>query len=145
MVGQPTTLYNNENTNARSQFIIKQYYRIHKIISQNFVLFAEFNAFYGFGSREQSNNLTSTEVAANGSIISQSSFGSKLNEKQSTWGVGLSPGIIFFPNEKWGIDFSVGLLGYSEVIGEQSNATSNLTLQPSFNSLSLGLKYYIIK
>lgn len=145
LIGQPTTLYNNENSNTRSQFILKPYYRFHKIISQSFVLFAEFNAFYGFGSREQINNSTITEVAANGLITIQNSFNTKVNENQSTWGIGLNPGIIFFPNEKWGIDFSVGLLGYSEVIGEQSNSTSNLTLQPSFNNLSLGLKYYIVK
>jgi len=145
LIGQSTTLYNNENSNTRSQFIIKPYYRFHKIISQSFVLFAELNAFYGFGSREQINNSTITEVATNGLITIQSSFNTKVNENQSTWGIGLNPGIIFFPNEKWGIDFSIGLLGYSEVIGEQSNSTSNLTLQPSFNNLSLGLKYYIVK
>jgi len=145
LIGQPATLYNNENTNARGQFIIKPYYRIHKIVSQNFVLFAELNAFYGFGSREETNNWTNTEVDSNGQIISQNSSSTKVSQKQSTWGVGLNPGIIFFPNEKWGIDFSVGLLGYSEVIGE-SNSMSSLTLQPSsFNNLSLGLKYYIIR
>lgn len=145
LIGQPTTLYSYENTNARGQFIVKPYYRIHKIISQSFVFFAEFNGFYGFGSREQTNNSTITEVGSNGSITSQTFSNTKLNEKQNTWGVGLNPGIIFFPHEKWGIELSIGLLGYSEVLGEQSNSSSNLTLQPSFNNLSLGLKYYITK
>lgn len=141
----PTTLYAYENTNTRGQFIVKPYYRMHKIISQNFVLFAEFNAFYGFGTQERINNSTTTEIATNGSITSQTFSSTKLSEKQNTWGIGLSPGIIFFPHEKWGIDLSIGLLGYSEVLGEQSNSSSNLTLQPSLNNLSLGLKYYLLK
>jgi hypothetical protein len=145
LIGQPTTLYAYENTNTGEQFIVKPYYRMHKILSQNFVLFAEFNAFYGFGSRERTINSTATEIATNGSITSQTFSSTKLSEKQNTWGIGLSPGIIFFPHEKWGIDLSIGLLRYSEVLGEQSNSSSNLTLQPSFNNLSLGLKYYITK
>ncbi len=146
VIGQPRTLQTSENESSRNLFIIKPYYRLHKIVSESFVLFAEFNAFYGFGKREQTGNSVATEIDANGAILSsQTTSSSQFNEEQNTWGVGLNPGIIFFPAKHWGVELNVGLLGYAEVIGEQPSSSSNLILQPSLNNLSIGLKYYIVK
>jgi hypothetical protein len=150
LIGQPGvissgTLYTSLAKSTRGQLVIKPYYRVHKIISQSFVLFAELNAFYGFGNREETGNYIVTQLGLNGSIVSETSNSSTFSEKLNTWGFGLTPGIIFFPNQKWGIELNVGLLGYSEIIGEQSNTSSNIILQPSLNNLSLGLKYYILK
>lgn len=142
IIGQPRIIGNSENRSERSLFIVKPYYRLHKIVSENFVFFAEFNASYGFGNREQNSNSLTTELDSNGSIISQTGSNTRFKEKQNTWGLGLNPGIIFFPTKQWGIELNVGLLGYSEIIGEQSNSTSNLILQPSLNNLSVGLRYY---
>jgi hypothetical protein len=137
--GQLVSMFTQESVYNQDQFTIRPYYRMHKVIASGFVIFAELNAFYGFGNNDQTINLSIINPG------SQSVSNNKFTESINTWGIGLNPGLLFFPSEKWGIDISVGLLGYSEVIGERSNLNSSLNLLTSFSNLSLGLKYYLVK
>ncbi len=69
----------------------------------------------------------------------------KLNTRG--WGFGISPGISYFLTDKLSSEISIGLLGYSELSGNDGNGneTTARTFQSLLylNSVSLGFVYYL--
>lgn len=126
-LGFSSSKYENTNSkNVTSIFGVSPELRYYFPTSSNqFYFFGQFRVGLGFGNNK----------------FTQS--GDTFESKLTTASVFLSPGVVYFPTPKWGIEFVFRGIGFSNTNPEgDNNNSSNFTLGINSFSPSLGLNYY---
>jgi|GEM_PF-1757001 hypothetical protein len=113
---------------------VGSFVRYYVPISSSFYFAAQ-----GQANLTRSNN--NTTYFNNGTPLNQ-----EVTHESPSYSVGISikPVFIFFPSPKWGIEASVGSLGYN-YLRYLPDTSSNTTLSFSANQFSFGLAYYFAK
>lgn len=115
--------------NTSNSFVIGPFLREHIGIGDQFSCFIQENLMFSFGSRKTENV---------GTDVKYSNFGITFS---------VSPGFIFFPSQKFGIEAGFGSL-YFQTQKETNKNTDAETTQNNYgldfnlNTLSLGFMYY---
>lgn len=140
--GDQTSVYFTTTSNIQNSYSGGIFVRYYQMIKESkFGLFAQLNGSYGIGDSEykytqrfSTNPTTETTRKTELNVIS----------------FGLSPGVVFFINDHFGIESSLGLFNYSkqndtyETQGKNSGTgvNSSLTAKFSISALFLGINYY---
>ncbi|HKK89639.1 MAG TPA: outer membrane beta-barrel protein [Saprospiraceae bacterium] len=122
--GNSTTTQPNDDESSSTTFSIGVFGRYASTIDANgnFAWFLEANA--GFGSQ------TSETVSGNTTIE---------GDPVSTVGVGIAPGLIYFPAPKFGFEVSLGnVIAFQNRTVEDANNSDNETVSNSLSFLDLG-------
>jgi len=117
------------------------YVRQYLMLSDNFGFTGTFGVGVGFGSSKREEKRGSTTTTTDG-------------PKTTTLEVGITPGIVFFPTNKVGLEANFGFVGFSSETTKSKSGNNELKLtdtsfgfgansiQPTF---SLGFRYYLAK
>ncbi len=120
--------------------------RIHKRINEQFFLYLQTDIKVGFGKVK--NDLNTREFL-NGDFVLQSDL---IEENVLELGLNVRPGILFMVTENFGLEGSLGLLGYNverfrlaDTSLDEPPKNNNQDLGLSFNSrdLRVGLQFYL--
>lgn len=139
---------------SQNIFTINPYYRLHRSVSESIAFFVEINGLYGFG---KGRNIIDTEsyrfdgLIMFDELISESPpMPSEIYQahqedkgRLTMWGTGISPGIVFFPSNKFGIDLSIELFKYTEISSDISQTSSELSLVSDLSNIVVGGRFYI--
>ena len=122
--GSSTTTQPNDDESSFTTFSLGVFGRYASTIDANgnFAWFLEANA--GFGS--QSSEMTTGNTTVEGDPV-------------STLGVGIAPGLIYFPSPKFGFEVSLGnVVSFQSRTQEDANNSDNESVNTSFDLLDLG-------
>lgn len=133
------------NKTSQKIFIINPYYRFHLSVSESVAFFVEVNGLYGFGKETNISDKATFQYYDISSEHPSSSSGlhSEKREELTMWGAGISPGIVFFPTNKFGVDLSIGLLEYTKTSNQFSETSSDLSLLSNLSNILVGGRFYI--
>ncbi len=106
--------------NKENNFGLDVFGRYYGAVNEKFYLYGELAVGFASGKSESESGGTTTE-----------------GPKISGFGVNLSPGFTFFPSTRWGLDFSVGLLGLNSVKEEQT--TGGTTVEDKDTYFDFGI------
>ncbi len=142
------TLQIQRNKTSQKIYTINPYYRLHRSVSGSVAFFVEINGLYGFGKGRNirdRESYTFYKIYERSSELPSMSSGSHdvMREKLTMWGAGISPGIVFFPSNKFGIDLSIGLLEYTKSSNNISQTSSELSLLSNLSNILVGGRFYI--
>jgi len=137
-----TTKEDNANFSSKetsSTFFVSPFVRYFLMLEDNFGFTGTFNI-----RVSSSNSKSETKIGSVSTTIEE--------PKISGLSIGITPGVIFFPSSKIGIEGNIGFLGYSSTTSKAKNSNTETTtnnsqigfnvdsFQPSFN---VGFYYYL--
>jgi len=114
-------------------FEVSPYARVYKNITDQFKFFGQLSVPLSFGKTREGGDITSLEQISN---------------KNHTVGAALSPGFVFFPGKKFGIEFSVNGISYNTLHYNNSdggvfNNTKTFNIGANFFAPKIGVKFYL--
>ena len=115
----------------RSNFYFSPFGRYHIPMGEKFYAFGEAKLNFGFGSAKRKNDGNTDKIA-----------------DVSSLGVALSPGIIFFPSERVGIELAFNLISFERTAdkdpdnSDNKNIDNDFSFGPDLFSPSLGVQFY---
>jgi len=121
--------------NSNPTFVFAPFARYYYMLGEKAGVFIQGTVNFEKGNRvnEQTNNSTN---------VTQTS-----KQKVSGLEIGLTPGFVFFPSPKFGLETTFGFLGYArrKTKGNDATATSNnfVAYASSLSYLNIGLHYYM--
>ncbi|MBC3539596.1 hypothetical protein ACFSC6_18900 [Rufibacter sediminis] len=106
--------------------------RVYQALGSKAAFFGQANAYYRYGKSEY-------EDAPNAPGLSSTSKGG---------GVNLSPGFVFFPTDKIGLEFTMGTIGYSQLKSESEGSSAEYKSKSfdanlGLSSVTLGVSLYL--
>lgn len=116
---------------VRNNFHFSPFGRYHIPLSEKFYAFGEAKLNFGFGSAKQKNDGDTNKTA-----------------DVSTLGLAVSPGIIFFPSERIGIELAFNLLSFERTADKDPDNSDNKSIDSGFSfgpdlfAPSLGIQLY---
>jgi outer membrane protein len=135
MTSREETLNNNKDVRkfSTSVFAIMPYARYYMMMAGNVGFFGQAGISFASGTAK-------TEITPQGGPTTSTS------SDISAFGLGVSPGIIYFMNDKIAIEAAWGALGYnrfSEKMGDDETITTIGGLDLNTSTLKFGFRYYI--
>lgn len=121
----------NDNKNVSNAFYFTPFARYHVPVSEKFYLFGEARLGFGVESGKTVNGGTSTK-----------------DDPSSSVGFAVSPGLLFLPGERIGIELSVDLLSFNSRTQKDNddssykNITNSFAFGPNLMSPSLSVQFY---
>jgi outer membrane protein W len=114
-----------------SNFYFSPFGRYHIPMGEKFYAFGEAKLNFGFGSRKRKDDGNTNKIS-----------------DISTLGIALSPGVIFFPSERVGIELAFNLISFDRTADKNPDDSDNKTIHNDFSfgpnlfSPSLGVQLY---
>lgn len=108
-----------------SSFFINPYFRYYMMLEDNFGFTGTFNIRFGSGKTKSETKIANTTTTVEG-------------PKPSNLSIGITPGIIFFPTSKIGLEANIGFLGYSSNTSKQETGSGSSAVTTTSTSSSFG-------
>ena len=113
-----------EVKNSTSAFIVEPFARKYWNIGEKLFFFGQLSVPMAFGN---------DKVKVEGNEVS--------NEKFSSFGVTVKPGLDYFLNNNWSIEATIGEFGYETAKYKNAESVDNYGFGLNLNSVTLGVKY----
>lgn len=105
-----------DSKNTTNAFIFSPFARYHMPMGEKFYLFGEARVGFGFGGGKVKSGGNSSD-----------------KDPSSTIGMAVSPGILFFPGEKVGIELAFNILSFDHYVEKDADDKNNKSIQNTFS------------
>ncbi len=129
---QLSKTYNNTASSQNTEFVVSPFARAYKGISDQFKFFGQLSVPMSFGNAKTGD--------VNGDNLVKTG-------KVNNVGVALSPGFVFFPAKKFGIEFSVDGITYNDnrledANGNKTSGSKDFNIGANFFNPHIGVQFY---
>ncbi len=121
---EDSTNYSAKSTS--SSLFINPYFRYYMMLEDNFGFTGTLNIRFGSGNSKSETTIANITTTVEG-------------PKLSNLSVGITPGIIFFPTNKIGLEANIGFLGFASSTSKQETGTGNSAVTTTVTNSSFGL------
>lgn len=130
-----TTFFTNESTLTQDAFVVAPFVRKYWTLGDKLYFFGQLQVPMEFG-KVKSENTTVSSLGTNSSSS---------EEKYTSVGVTVKPGLDYFLNKNWTIEATIGEFGYNNFKPENSEAINNYNFGLNLSSVTIGVKYVFAK
>ncbi len=121
---EDSTNYSDKSTS--SSFFVNPYFRYYMMLEDNFGFTGTLNIRLGSGRSKSETTIANITTTVEG-------------PKLSSMSIGITPGIIYFPTNKIGLEANIGFLGFASSTSKQETVFGNSVVTTTSTNSSFGL------